>query len=96
MYSFSKYIFELGTGHKVQGRGGGWASKICSSGDSFFVDSPLNKGWPTPLHLAESGMTPPLVTVVISIGAICMLCNDMTVGHYRSYGTRTAAMSWIM
>ena len=48
-----------------------------------------------PLHLAELEMTPPVI-VVISIRAICMLCNDMTVGHYRSYGMRTAAMSWIM
>ena len=39
---------------------------------------------------------PPPVIVVISIRAICMLYNDMTVGHYRSYGTRMAAMSWIM
>ena len=60
----------------------------------FFVTLPQNRdekasGSP-PLHLSESGTTPPLVIVVR------MLCNDMTVGHYRSYGTRTAAMSWIM
>ena len=33
----------FGTGHKVRG-GGGWAGKICLSGDGFFVDPPLKKG----------------------------------------------------
>ena len=37
-----RFSGSLGTGHKVQR--GGWAGKICSSGDGFFVDPPLNKG----------------------------------------------------
>ena len=90
--------FTVNKGLVIKYRGGGPEKSV--SVETVFVDPPLNKGWksqwPTPLHLAESGMTPPPVIVVISIRAICMLYSDMTVGHYRSYGTRTAAMSWIM
>ena len=66
----------------------------------FFVDTPLKKdekaSGPPHYILQNEEHPPPLVTVVRSIRAICMLCNDMTVGHYRSYGMRTTAMSWIM
>ena len=43
--------------------GGGVGRQNLFQWRRFFVDPPLNKGWksqwPTPLHLAESGTTPP-------------------------------------
>ena len=90
----------LGTGHKVQG-GGEWAGKICLSGDSFLLTLPLKRdekasGPPHYILQNQERPPPPLVIVVRSIRAIRILWNDMTVGHYRSYGTRMAAVSWIM
>ena len=38
----------LGTGHKVQRGGGGWAGKICLSGDGFLLTAP-KKGMKKPV-----------------------------------------------
>ena len=66
----------------------------------YFVDPPLKKdekaSGPPQYILQNEERPPPPVIVVRSIRAICMLCNDMMAGHYRSYRMRTAAMSWIM
>ena len=91
-------IYFLGTGHKVREVG----RQNLFKWRRFFVDPSLKrdeKASGPPHYILQNQEVPPphpLVIMVRSIRAICMLCNDMTVGHYRSYGTKMEAMSWIM